>query len=544
MSISLGIGIKIGGNGGGTDWAAYWASLFTGVPIPYSGNPLISGAVTCNFRAMVLVTGTYHLFEEVTFGVPPYWTINKRTSSDGFTFSARSAALLAAGGVGEFDEWGQADPTVIYDGAGDWKMWFDALNGAGIWDKLGYATSADGTTWANQGSVLERGAGGAWDNAWVHHPACIKHNGFYYLYYAGSQNVGSEYKIGLATSTDGINWTKEPTNPVITVGAGGTFDDNYIRPSCPVKINNTWYMWYWANDGAVHSMGLASSPDLITWTKQGQVLTHANGITGSNGMLFEGTNPRDKIIAQWYCDYPNADMSFTNITLPTLLTKLSPFTIYKIQSGDTSPGGSSGSHAANYIYYYRVSVTEAHTADSLRFYINLASKPTTGTVKTALYSNDTDAPKTLLAITDEKNWSDVTGNVWTQFPFVSNPVLATGDYWVAMWSTQAWYSVKVAGGSKNWTNQSLAYGVYPATATPNAAGDFGDFDAYIEVTFPSIYTIALVGEPTNVYFNNIEGNKVGSIALIDSEFDWFWASNVLYIYSNALADLRYQITYD
>jgi len=43
------------------------------------------------------------------------------------------------------------------------------------------------------------------------------------------QNV----EIGLATSTDGINWTKYADNPIIPVGAGEAFDSMYIRHPNP-----------------------------------------------------------------------------------------------------------------------------------------------------------------------------------------------------------------------------------------------------------------------------------------------------------------------
>ena len=89
------------------------------------------------------------------------------------------------------------DSTVVYDGVGDWKMWFDAKNVSDVWDKLGYATSADGTTWTKVGSQLERGAGGAWDDGFIHHPTVIKYGGVYYMFYAGGKNATSGYEIGL-----------------------------------------------------------------------------------------------------------------------------------------------------------------------------------------------------------------------------------------------------------------------------------------------------------------------------------------------------------
>jgi predicted GH43/DUF377 family glycosyl hydrolase len=204
------------------------------------------------------------------------WEIYIRTSKDGVNLSEKGASIFPPGGQGSFDELGQADPTVIYDGC--WKMWFDALDGNGVWDKLGYATSDDGLKWVNHGPVLSRGAG--WDSKSIHHPCCIKNNDRYYLYYSATdEDEGNVKNIGLATSYDGVNWERI-ISPVLTVG---DWDYKYIRPSCPILINGTWNMFYWGF-GDNHYMGLAESSDLISWKKKGKVLESDvihEGITAS-----------------------------------------------------------------------------------------------------------------------------------------------------------------------------------------------------------------------------------------------------------------------
>jgi len=257
-----------------------------------------------NARAMTLVGNTYHFFEETQHATTPIWTIEKRTSADGLTFSVKSSPLLAVGGVGSFDEKGQADPSVIYDGVSDWKMWFDAINGSDVWDKIGYATSTDGNTWTKVGSVLERGASGAWDDNFVHHPCVIKNGSTYYMFYAGAKATSpNTYKIGLATSPDGINWTKHANNPLISVGLSGEFDDYYIRPSIPVLINGLWYMWYWAYDGANNSIGLAYSEDLITWYKLGKVLGDSAGDDSIDQPQSISPIVLGNIVKMWYSCY-------------------------------------------------------------------------------------------------------------------------------------------------------------------------------------------------------------------------------------------------
>lgn len=229
------------------------------------GSPLkdIKGeSAWCAFRSVAFVNGLFYIFSEGY--KDERWEIYIRTSEDGIVLSDRSNSIFPPGRIGSFDEKGQADPTVIYDG--QWKMWFDALDGNGIWDKLGYATSRDGLKWINHGPVISRGAG--WESKAIHHPCCIKHGDKYYLYYSATDTeIGNVKDIGLAVSYDGIRWVKQKY-PVMTTG---DWDHGYIRPSCPILINGIWNMFYWGF-GDNHYMGLAQSMDLVNWIKKGKVL--------------------------------------------------------------------------------------------------------------------------------------------------------------------------------------------------------------------------------------------------------------------------------
>lgn len=82
----------------------------------------------------------------------------------------------------------------------------------------------DITTWTEQGVVLRHGPAGTWDEkAYLIKPIGVsKKNGIYYMYYlAGSEGCWNEHadtrhqSIGLATSTDGINFTKYAGNPIL-----------------------------------------------------------------------------------------------------------------------------------------------------------------------------------------------------------------------------------------------------------------------------------------------------------------------------------------
>lgn len=54
--------------------------------------------------------------------------------------------------------------------------------------------------------------------------------------------------IGHATSPDGLTWTKDPSNPVLTAGSAGNWDNP--RVDCPTVIfdGDTFHMWYAGGD--------------------------------------------------------------------------------------------------------------------------------------------------------------------------------------------------------------------------------------------------------------------------------------------------------
>jgi len=94
-------------------------------------------------------------------------------------------------------------PFVMKDGS-TYKMWYTATD---IFDvaRIGYATSSDGISWTkNPNAVLDVGSTGQWDSWGVYYPWVIKEaSDSYKMWYAGTPD-GLRGDIGLATSTNGI----------------------------------------------------------------------------------------------------------------------------------------------------------------------------------------------------------------------------------------------------------------------------------------------------------------------------------------------------
>jgi predicted GH43/DUF377 family glycosyl hydrolase len=109
---------------------------------------------------------------------------------------------------------------------------------------------------------------GAWDEKWARYPTVITDDGEYKMWYVGydRNEIG---RIGYATSTDGLNWTKHPGNPVLDVGSGSAWDSQSLEATFVIKEDGIYKMWYSARGASddYWRTGYATSTNGITWTK-------------------------------------------------------------------------------------------------------------------------------------------------------------------------------------------------------------------------------------------------------------------------------------
>jgi predicted GH43/DUF377 family glycosyl hydrolase len=128
-------------------------------------------------------------------------------------FSADPDPVLSNTDGFAYDAYGLWNPAVIKDG-NHYKMYYVCNDG--YWWHICMATSTDGRSWArhpNNPVFKTSSDSDAWDGWYIYSPSVVKYGGIYYLYYTGRDSYGVE-NIGYATSSDGINWTRHPDNPI------------------------------------------------------------------------------------------------------------------------------------------------------------------------------------------------------------------------------------------------------------------------------------------------------------------------------------------
>jgi predicted GH43/DUF377 family glycosyl hydrolase len=168
--------------------------------------------------------------------------------------------------------------------------------------------------------VLPVGPRGSWDGFEVTAPTVIKQDGVYKMWYTGCSGIQEQgrvvYRIGYATSSDGINWQKHPTY-VLDCGPPGSWDGLGGVAFPEVIYDGEFYrMWFCGiGEGDALSsqestgIGYAWSRDGINWTKS----AYNPIIRPTFGKEIAITKPcvlyRDEVYQMWY-GYVGVQMGF------------------------------------------------------------------------------------------------------------------------------------------------------------------------------------------------------------------------------------------
>jgi Ca2+-binding RTX toxin-like protein len=122
-----------------------------------------------------------------------------------------------------------------------------------------------------QGTILEFDSSG-FDATRVHAPTVTKVGDSYVMLYAGLPFFNN-IQIGLATSEDGLAWTKYSSLPVISNGASQSWASFREVPATLLYEDGLYKLWFSGNNRNLSSdpgfgsgFGYATSPDGINWT--------------------------------------------------------------------------------------------------------------------------------------------------------------------------------------------------------------------------------------------------------------------------------------
>lgn len=213
-------------------------------------------------------------------------------------------------------------PCVVYDkngfggGSNHYKIWFWTGSPSTTIDVIQYAESTDGITWTTPVAVTQNPSSPLVDGitpGYFYHlygPGFVLYNSSptsiaglpytfpYVMFYdTSSEGLGpgsSVEQIGLAYSSDGLNWTRFGSEPIlIPSGIATDWDGTHaFRPSV-INVHGTYHLFYSGSNDNIdpdttvpyaHGIGHASSADGINWAldSDNPIFIYSDGIAWRN----------------------------------------------------------------------------------------------------------------------------------------------------------------------------------------------------------------------------------------------------------------------
>ncbi len=140
---------------------------------------------------------------------------------------------------------------------GIYKMWYnvqpsnydvniDFIQGNNI-TLVGYAISTDGITWVKHSEPIMYPGPNLYDDRGLFvHDVEITDNNIYEMFYTSFSSIYNK-SISRAVSLDGVNWVKDPLNPIITYEQSSGWRNLSTAGPCFIRNGNEYRFWLRAN---------------------------------------------------------------------------------------------------------------------------------------------------------------------------------------------------------------------------------------------------------------------------------------------------------
>lgn len=273
--------------------------LINRVSVKHSKNPILSeggyGVYGYEHPSVIKVNGSYYMFvaSHPTI-VGARRRISLATSPDGVTWTLynNGKPILDVGGVGAWDEFDVTDPFVFYNLSAReyWMYYSGATEPRPTRVHIGLARAPTPTgPWVKEPTnpVLSCGAPTTWDETALINPVVLARavTGGYIMYYTGySPGAPWNIAIGVATSTDGVTWTKHTGNPIFERTDAtyvGEKDFSIIEQHCVLYLNGWITMLYEGTGDFTYMINIAWSKDFYHFARGETPILEPSGFSGS-----------------------------------------------------------------------------------------------------------------------------------------------------------------------------------------------------------------------------------------------------------------------
>lgn len=257
--------------------------------------------------AVLYYDGQFHMFRNGFIGWPASVQIAYTTSADGIVWEKQGDEPVLYTDDVEYAGIAALASSALVEDDGTWVLYFYTWPRPGDSDGIGgigraTAPAPEGPWTPDEDLVLYPGDATEWDNNQLISPSVLKIDDNYVMYYH-SPSLDGTVHIGMATSEDGITWTKynnpdttdapfANSDPVFSpnVENAEAWDTEHVNQPRVVQTEDGLVMLYrsWTGAQQNQSIGFATSEDGVHWTRMNEEPVYSSQDTRRRSIWFTG----------------------------------------------------------------------------------------------------------------------------------------------------------------------------------------------------------------------------------------------------------------